>query len=103
MATDRGYIEYVLEQIADVRDVSVKKMFGEYCIYVGGKPVAFACDNTVFVKILPQTTAILGEDNETGYPYDGAKLNYVLDIDNRDLSVEVLTMLYNILPAPKRK
>lgn len=30
-----------------------------------------------------------------GYPYDGAKLHYVLDIDNSDLAIQTVIAVYN--------
>ena len=50
MATDRDFIAYVTEQVALGDRLTHKKMFGEYALYVDGKVVAFACDNSVFVK-----------------------------------------------------
>ena len=85
MATDLNYIKYVVEQI-DLPDISFKKMFGEYMVYYKAVPVLFVCDDCVFVKILKETTEILGEVCEQEFPYDGAKLHYVLDIDNFDLA-----------------
>lgn len=79
MATDLNYIKYVVEQI-DLPDISFKKMFGEYMVYYKAVPVLLVCDDCVFVKILKETTELLGEDCEQEFPYDGAKLHYVLDI-----------------------
>lgn len=94
MATDLNYIKYVVEQI-DLPDISFKKMFGEYTVYYKAVPVLLVCDDCVFVKILKETTELLGEDCEQGYPYDGAKLHYVLDIDNSDLARQTVIAVYN--------
>jgi TfoX/Sxy family transcriptional regulator of competence genes len=50
MATDRDFIDYVAEQLALGERLTHKKMFGEYALYVDEKVVAFACDNSLFVK-----------------------------------------------------
>lgn len=94
MATDLNYIKYVVEQI-DLPDISFKKMFGEYMVYYKAVPVLLVCDDCVFVKILKETTELLGEDCEQGFPYDGAKLHYVLDIDNSDLARQTVIAVYN--------
>lgn len=94
MATDLNYIKYVVEQI-DLPDISFKKMFGEYMVYYKAVPVLLVCDDCVFVKILKETSEILGEDCEQGCPYDGAKLHYVLDIDNSDLASQTVIAVYN--------
>lgn len=63
MATDLNYIKYVVEQI-DLPDISFKKMFGEYMVYYKAVPVLLVCDDCVFVKILKETSELLGEDFE---------------------------------------
>ena len=94
MATDLNYIKYVVEQI-DLPDISFKKMFGEYMVYYKAVPVLLVCDDCVFVKILKETSELLGEDCEQEIPYDGAKLHYVLDIDNSDLARQTVIAVYN--------
>lgn len=94
MATDLNYIKYVVEQI-DLPDISFKKMFGEYMVYYKAVPVLLVCDDCVFVKILKETSELLGEDCEQEIPYDGAKLHYVLDIDNPDLARQTVMAVYN--------
>ena len=94
MATDLNYIKYVVEQI-DLPDISFKKMFGEYMVYYKAVPVLLVCDDCAFVKIFKETTELLGEDCEQEIPYDGAKLHYVLDIDNSDLARQTVVAVYN--------
>lgn len=77
MATDLNYIKYVVEQI-DLPDISFKKMFGEYMVYYKTVPVLLVCNDCVFVKILKETSELLGEDCEQEIPYDGAKLHYAI-------------------------
>ncbi len=100
MASSISYIEFICEQIAGVGDIRYKKMFGEYMVYVNDKPVFLVCDDTVFIKIKQQTTAVLS-DCETGVPYKGAKEHYILDIENRELAREVALILEKITPVPK--
>ena len=73
MATALNYIKYVVEQI-DLPDISFKKMFGEYMVYYKAVPVLLVCDDCVFVKILKETSELLGEDCEQEIPYDGKRL-----------------------------
>lgn len=103
MASDPGYVAYVAEQLSRAGEISYKKMFGEYMVYVDGKPAVLVCDDTAFVKILPETTAILTDMAPTGYPYQGAKLHYILDVDDGEKAVEVCAALARVLPLPKKK
>lgn len=100
MATNADYIEYVCGQIQDVGVVTSKKMFGEYMVYVNAKPVLLICDNTVFVKML-DCIADEMKDADTGNPYNGAKLHYILDIDNAEFAKEIILKLAAVTPIPK--
>lgn len=102
MATSKDYIKFVLEQVKDFGDVTARKMFGEYMVYFSSKPILLVCDNTVFIKILPDTSKII-ENAERGFPYDGAKEHYILDIENRELLEKIIPVLIEITPLPKRK
>ena len=100
MATTADYIEYVCEQIRGIGAVRYKKMFGEYMVYVNDKPILLVCDNTVFVKVLDCINEKMREA-EKGFPYQGAKEHYILDIDNSEFSKEVITLLEPVIPLPK--
>jgi len=104
MATDPDFVEYVLEQAGCGDRLAYKRMFGEYALYLDGKVVAFACDNSLFMKptepgrvALPVVT--------TGPPYPGAKDYYVLDefLDDTPLLQRLLQVTADALPAPKPK
>ena len=102
MATNASFVEYVCEQIQEAGNVNSKKMFGEYMVYVNLKPLLLICDNTVFVKKLDAMLELLN-GAECGFPYKGAKEHYILDIDNRELALEVVRILNEITPLPKPK
>lgn len=102
MATSVSYIEFVCEQIHGDYAVRYKKMFGEYMVYLNDKPVLLVCDNTIYVKKVPELSASMA-NAECGIPYDGAKEHYVLDIENAELTAEVLEILERITPLPKKK
>ena len=102
MATTQDYIEYVCERLPDCGNVRYRKMFGEYMVYVDEKPVFLVCDNTVFVKILPELAALMA-NAAVGCPYEGAKENYILDIDDTALTAQVIATLEPITPLPKKR
>jgi DNA transformation protein len=55
-------------------------MFGEFALYADGKPVAFICDDQLFVKILPESAAL--EDRcERAPAYPGSKDYYLVPED----------------------
>ena len=61
MATTRNYLDFVCTQLEGIWGIDYKRMFGEYQIYVNGKPVLLVCDNTVFVKNHPALAHLLAE------------------------------------------
>lgn len=104
MATDSDFIDYVLEQADFGARLTHKRMFGEYALYLDGKVVAFACDNSLFMKPTGPGRAALPTVT-TGKPYPEAKDHYVLDefIDDTPLLQRLLQVTADALPAPKPK
>ncbi len=100
MATTAEYVEYVCEQLRGAGALRTKKMFGEYMVYVNEKPVVLVCDNTVFVKCLPELDALMA-GAERGLPYAGAKEHYILDIDDAETARRVVALLEELTPLPK--
>lgn len=100
MATTQEYIEYVCEQIEGIGEIRYKKMFGEYMVYVNNKPILLVCDSIVYVKKLDVIYDLMNGAN-VGIPYKGAKEHYILDIDNKELSRNVITKLEKVTPIPK--
>jgi DNA transformation protein and related proteins len=106
MATDQGTIDYLLDQLrSSDADVSAKKMFGEYGLYLDGKMVALVCDDQLFMKAVPGTAAML-EGVESAPPYPQAKPHPRIDGDRWE-DADWLAQLFRItaaeLPAPKGK
>lgn len=102
MATDRDFIDYVAEQLALGDRLSHRKLFGEYALYVDEKVVAFACDNSLFVK--PSTAvAALAPGLPQRPPYPGAKDYPVADelLDDADALRQLILETAARMPAPK--
>lgn len=102
MSTNLDYIQFVCEQIRMTGDIRYRKMFGEYMIYLNDKPLFLVCDNTVYVKKFDELKDIM-HDALKGYPYNGAREHYILDIDNRELSEMIISTIEPLLTYPKQK
>ena len=102
MATDQAFIAYVAEQAQLGASLTFKKMFGEYGVYLDGKVIAFACDNSLFVKATEATDEIT-RGLPRRPPYPGAKPYPVADelLDDSDALKSLLTQTADGLPAPK--
>ena len=102
MACSQEFIELVCSTLSTLGEVKSRKMMGDYVIYINGKCVALACDNNLYVKIYPQLEELL-KGAEIGKPYKGAKDHYILDETNSTLMRKSISLIWNILPEPKRK
>ncbi|MCH5222082.1 MAG: transcriptional regulator [Muribaculaceae bacterium] len=102
MACSQEYIDFICDVLAPLGEVRSRKMMGDYVIYVNEKCVITACDNNAFVKKL-DCIASLMSDAEIGCPYEGAKEAYILDFADQRKAREVISILWEALPFPKKK
>lgn len=102
MACTEAFISYVSEMATQVGVVRSRKMFGDWMIYIDEKPAILACNNLAYIKMLPEIASLMA-GAETGCPYPGAKLHYILDTDHRPEAVKVLKVLVPLLPYPKKR
>ena len=100
MATDASFADYVLEQ-AGLRELAPKRMFGEYAFYLGGKMVAVACDNQLFVKPTDPGRSLLRR--EPGHsPFPNARPHFLIEgeLDDPPLLRRLLIETADALPVP---
>ncbi len=104
MPTDPATMAHLVDQLEQAGDVTCRKMFGEYAIYLDAKVVGLVCDNTLFVKPTPGALALL-PNNPMAPPYPGAKPYLLIDaaLDDQDLMANVLRAVAADLPPPKPK
>ena len=104
MATDLEFMEFLADQMAGAGEISYRKMFGEYAVYCGGKVVALACDNQLFVKPTPGGRAYIGAPVEAP-AYPGAKNSFLIEdaFEDRDWIAELIRITAKDLPMPKPK
>lgn len=105
MATRKETAAFILAQFGHPERFTVKAMFGEFALYADGKPVAFICDDRLFVKIMPES-ADLECRCERAPAYPGSKDYYLVPEDiitgERMLAV-ILLRISEALPMPKAK
>lgn len=102
MSCSVDFIEYVCSQLSSVGEVRSRKMMGDYLIYIDEKPVIIACDNLCYVKKVPEIESLMVEA-ECGFPYQGTKEHYILDIDHKKEAMMVVKILRDVLPYPKQR
>ena len=103
MASSKEYLEFILEQLSEVDDITHRAMMGEYIIYFRGKVIGGIYDDRFLVKPTKSALAMM-PDADMELPYEGAKeMILVDDVDNRDFLKELFEAMYDELPAPKKK
>ena len=103
MASSKEYLDFILEQVSELDNVSYKAMMGEFIIYYEGKIIGGIYDDRLLVK--PVQSAINYMPNAVyELPYDGAKeMLLVDDVDNKEFLIGLFDAMYDDLPAPKPK
>ncbi len=103
MASSKEYLDFILEQLSGLEDVSYRAMMGEYIIYYRGRIAGGIYDDRFLVKLTKSAAAMMpGASMEL--PYEGAKeMLLVDDVDNKEFLTELLETMYDDLPAQKKK
>ncbi|MBR1852402.1 MAG: TfoX/Sxy family protein [Lachnospiraceae bacterium] len=103
MASSKQYLEFVLEQLSELEDITYKAMMGEYIIYYRGKIVGGIYDDRFLVKPVKAAKRLM-PDAPLELPYEGAKeLLLVEKIDDKGFMAELLNAMFEELPAAKKK
>ena len=103
MTSSKEYLEYIMEQLSDLDDISYRAMMGEYIIYYRGKIIGGIYDDRFLIK--PVKTAMeMMPDADMELPYEGAKkMLLVEDVENREFLKELFEAMYDELPARKKR
>ena len=103
MASSKEYLDYILEQLSELDEITYRAMMGEYIIYYRGKIVGGIFDDRLLVKPVKSAFALM-PDATFELPYEGAKeMLLVNDVDNRDFLAKLFNAMYDELPLPKKK
>ena len=99
MASSKEYLDFIMEQLSGLDEISCRAMMGEYIIYYRGRIVGGIYDDRFLVKPTKSAVAMM-PDADSELPYEGAKEMLLADnVENRDL----LEAMYDELPASKKK
>ncbi|MBO7425997.1 MAG: TfoX/Sxy family protein [Clostridiales bacterium] len=103
MASSKEYLDFILEQLSELDEITYRAMMGEYIIYYRGKVIGGIYDDRFLVKNI-KAAADLMPEAALELPYDGAKeMLLVDDIENKEFLRDLLEAMYNELPAPGKK
>lgn len=103
MASSKACLEFILEQLSELDDISYRAMMGEFIIYYRGKIVGGIYDDRLLVK--PTKSAISYMPDATyELPYEGSKEMLLVDnVDSKEYLSKLFDVMYDELPIPKKK
>ena len=103
VTSSKEYLEYLLEQLSELEDITHRAMMGEYIIYYRGKIIGGIYDDRFLVKPVKSAKAMM-PDADMELPYEGAKeMILVDDIENKEFLKELMEAMYDELPAVKKR
>ncbi len=103
MASSKEYLEFILEQLSELNEITYRAMMGEYIIYYHGKIMGGIYDDRLLVKPVKSAISLMPNVSYE-LPYKGAKeMLLVDDVDSKDFLTRLFDAMYNDLPAPKKK
>lgn len=59
MALSKEYLEFILEQLSELEEISYRTMMGEYILYYRGKVVGGIYDDRLLVKPVKSAIALM--------------------------------------------
>ena len=104
MGSDLAFVQFVVDQVDPDCEISYRKMFGEFAVYLNGKVVALICDNQLFIKPTDAGREFIGDVVEAP-PYPGAKNAFLIgdEMEDGEWLTRLLLVTESALPAPKPK
>lgn len=103
MASSKEYLNFVLEQLSELDNISHRAMMGEYILYYKRKIIGGIYDDRFLIKPVKSTKKLM-PNAFFEIPYAGAKeMLLVDDVENKEFLAELFEAMYEELPAPKIK
>ena len=103
MASSKEYLDFILEKLSDLEEITYRAMMGEFIIYYRGKIVGGIYDDRFLVKPVKSAINYMPVARYE-LPYEGAKEMLLVDeVDDKEFLTGLLNTMYDELPAPKKK
>lgn len=103
MASSKEYLQFILEQLSELEDITYRAMMGEFIIYYRGKIIGGIYDDRLLIKPVKSAVSSMPAASYER-PYDGAKEMLLVDeVDNKEFLAGLFQAMYDELPSPKAK
>ena len=95
MASSIDYLQYVLEELLrDIRNITYKKMMGEYLLYKDNILFGGIYDDRFLIK---KTKAVESLGFKEAIPYPSAKAMLLIDIEDNEEIERIINLVINDL------
>ncbi len=103
MASSKEYLEFILEQLSELEEITYRAMMGEYILYYRCKIIGGIYDDRLLVKPVKSAFSLMPTATYE-LPYEGAKEMLLVDnVDSKEFLIKLFDAMYDELPAPKKK
>ena len=103
MASSKGYLDFILEQLSNLDGVSWRAMMGEYVLCYQGKVIGGIYDDRFLVKPVKAAREMMPKAGME-LPYEGSKEMLLVDnVENREFLKELVEAIAEELPAAKKR
>lgn len=101
MASSKEYLNFVLEKLSGLPEITHRAMMGEYLLYYRGKYFGGVCDDRFLVKPVPAALVRMPEAPQEP-PYPGAKPMLLVErLDDSAFLEDLIPAMYPELPEKK--
>ena len=103
MASSKEYLDFILEQLSELEEITYRAMMGEYILYYRNKIIGGIYDDRLLVKPVKSAVSLM-PDTTYELPYEGAKKMLLVDnVDSKEFLINLFDAMYEELPAPEKK
>ena len=97
MASSPDFLQFILDQLSDLPEISYRQMMWEYILYFHWKIIGWIYDNRLLLKPTEKVKN-MDENIEMQVPYPWAKpMIYVDNVDNSEYLVNLVGTTYEEL------
>lgn len=103
MASSKEYVTYITEELSFCKDITYRKMMGEYVVYYCQKVIGGIYDNRFLIKPVEVAKQMI-PDAQFEIPYPGAKPMILVDnLEDKMFLQNLFDAMFPQLPEKKKK
>ena len=102
MSSSKDYLNFVLEQLSQLEEITYRAMMGEYILYYRGNVIGEIYDDRLLVKPVKSALSLMPTALYE-LPYEGAKEMLLVDsVDNKEFLTQLFNAMYKDLPHRRK-